>query len=66
MDRKPGDRPSLPMDPITPMQKLLESRSGGIFQVLSGATKTKPQNRFLGDLEEPARIIWAYRRLMTA
>lgn len=64
MDRKPGDKPSTPADPITPMQKLLEERPGGIFQVLQPVTKTKPQKKYLESLEEPARIIWVYRRLI--
>lgn len=66
MDRKPDDKPSQPTDPITPMQKLLENRSGGIMQVQTTVTRTKPQKKYIEGLEEPPRIIWVYRRMISA
>jgi hypothetical protein len=64
MERRASDKPSKASDPITPMQKLLESRSGGILQVLVEVTRTKPQNKYLEALDEPPRIIWVYRRMI--
>jgi hypothetical protein len=66
MDRRDTDKPSRPTDPITPMQKLLENRAGGVFQVQAAVTKTKPQKKYLESLEEPTRIIWVYRRMIPA
>lgn len=66
MDRRDSDKPSRPTDPITAMQKLLENRAGGVFQVQATVTKTKPQKKYLESLEEPTRIIWVYRRMIQA
>jgi hypothetical protein len=66
MDRRDTDKPSRPTDPITAMQKLLENRAGGVFQVQATVTKTKPQKKYLESLEEPTRIIWVYRRMIQA
>ncbi|MBW2262454.1 MAG: hypothetical protein JRG91_10820 [Deltaproteobacteria bacterium] len=64
MDRRDTDKPARPTDPITSMQKLLETRAGGVFQVQALVTKTKPMKKYIESLEEPTRIIWVYRRMI--
>ena len=65
MERRASDTPSKASDPIAPMQKLLDTRSGGLLQVLVQVTRTQPQNKYLEALDEPPRIIWVYRRMIT-
>jgi len=64
-ERRPADRPGVKADPITPMQKLLEKRAGGVLQVEPPASSPRPHARYVEALEEPARIIWTYRRMVT-
>ena len=64
-ERRSADKPSRAPESIAPIQKLLSTRSGGVFQVQATVTSTRPQSAYIEGLEEPARIIWAYRRKCT-
>lgn len=64
--RRATDRPTVKSDPITPMQNLLKDRAGGVLQVEPVATTSRPHKAFIEALEEPARLIWAYRRMVTS
>ncbi len=63
-ERRAPEQQASKTDPISPMRKLLENHAGGILQVEPPVTSTRPQTRFLQALEQPARLIWVYRRMI--
>jgi hypothetical protein len=65
-ERRDSDRPSAQSDSLGPMQELLSERGGGVLQVQLGTSRARPHGAYIEALDEPARLIWAYRRLVNA